>query len=101
MVKRFKRNIENFICEKCDKKVMGNGYTNHCPYCLWSKHVDINPGDRMSECGGAMWPAAVDQKAGEWRILHKCLTCRYEKWNKISEDDDVEKIIQLVLNLNK
>ena len=39
---------EEFICENCGKKVKKLGYTcrNHCPYCLHSKHVDVNPGDR-------------------------------------------------------
>ena len=36
---------ESFICENCGKKVEKLGYScrNHCPYCLHSKHVDINP----------------------------------------------------------
>ncbi|MFA6992594.1 MAG: RNHCP domain-containing protein, partial [Candidatus Gracilibacteria bacterium] len=42
MPKRFSRTIEDFVCEKCGAKVKGDGYTNHCPKCLWSKHVDIN-----------------------------------------------------------
>ena len=38
---------EEFICENCGKKVGKLGYScrNHCPYCLYSKHVDKNPGD--------------------------------------------------------
>ena len=48
----FIRKTEDFICEHCGREVRGNGYTNHCPYCLWSKHVDINPGDRAAGCGG-------------------------------------------------
>lgn len=38
--KNFTRVIEDFICENCGTEVKGNGYTNHCPKCLWSKHVD-------------------------------------------------------------
>ncbi|MDD4027925.1 MAG: RNHCP domain-containing protein, partial [Bacilli bacterium] len=43
---------ENFICEVCKKEVKSLGYTarDHCPYCLSSKHVDINPGDRKCTC---------------------------------------------------
>lgn len=51
-IKKFQRTTENFVCEKCGFIVEGNGYTNHCPNCIWSKHVDIHPGDRASLCGG-------------------------------------------------
>ena len=59
-MKRFNRRIEDFTCEHCGTEVHGNGYTNHCPNCLWSKHVDINPGDRAADCGGLMEPIAVE-----------------------------------------
>ena len=41
---------EDFICENCGKDVEKSSYTarDHCPYCLYSKHVDINPGDRKN-----------------------------------------------------
>ena len=41
----FTRNIEDFTCEHCGATVKGNGYTNHCPMCLWSKHVDVDQGE--------------------------------------------------------
>ena len=46
--KRFTKNDNGFICAHCGKEVEPLGYTsrNHCPFCLWSLHVDINPGDR-------------------------------------------------------
>ena len=56
----FNRKKENFVCENCGEKVEGNGYTNHCPNCLWSKHVDINPGDRAETCHGLLKPIAVE-----------------------------------------
>jgi len=52
--KRFQKRIEDFVCERCGAFVKGTGYTDHCPECLWSKHVDVNPGDREAECGGLM-----------------------------------------------
>ena len=61
-MKRFSRRTEDFTCEHCGTKVKGNGYTNHCPQCLYSKHVDINPGDRLSDCGGLMEPIDIEQK---------------------------------------
>ena len=41
----FKVIDEGFICENCGRKVEPLGYScrNHCPYCLYSKHVDIEP----------------------------------------------------------
>ena len=52
--KKFTMIDESFICENCHKKVNPLGYTarDHCPYCLYSKHVDINPGDRKESCHG-------------------------------------------------
>ena len=62
VMRKFQRKKEDFICENCNKKVKGDGYTNHCPACLWSKHVDINPGDRLAECKGMMKPIGLDKK---------------------------------------
>jgi hypothetical protein len=42
--KRFQKTVEDFVCEHCGHPVAGNGYTNHCSQCLWSKHVDDNSG---------------------------------------------------------
>ena len=61
----FIRKTEDFICENCGAVVVGNGYTNHCPVCLYSKHVDRSPGDRAAGCGGLMEPVAVALKRGE------------------------------------
>lgn len=94
-MKKFTKKVENFICENCGKSVIGNGYTNHCPFCLYSKHVDINPGDRSCTCGGLMKPIEIQQKNGEFVILHKCTKCGFERKNKIQENDDINKIIEI------
>ena len=94
-MKKFTKKVENFICENCGKSVMGNGYTNHCPFCLYSKHVDINPGDRSCTCGGLMKPIEIQQKNGEFVILHKCIKCGFERKNKVQENDDINKIIEI------
>ena len=94
-MKKFTKKVENFICENCGKSVMGNGYTNHCPFCLYSKHVDINPGDRSCNCGGLMKPIEIQQKNGEFVILHKCIKCGFERKNKVQENDDINKIIEI------
>lgn len=94
-MKKFTKKVENFICENCGQSVIGNGYTNHCPFCLYSKHVDINPGDRSCTCGGLMKPIEIQQKNGEFVILHKCIKCGFERKNKVQENDDISKIIEI------
>jgi rubrerythrin len=95
MPKKFIRKIEDFRCENCGTEVKGNGYTNHCPVCLFSKHVDINPGDRASACGGLMKPIAVHVIKDEWIVTHSCLLCGYEKKNKLSPEDDTAVAIAI------
>ncbi len=91
----FIKNVEDFVCEKCGHKVQGNGYTNHCSECLWSKHVDVNPGDRANNCGGMMEPIGVDKKGSEYTILHKCTKCGFEKPNKANKEDNFQMIVQV------
>ncbi len=95
MSRHFQRKIEDFICEHCGKKVKGDGFTNHCPNCLYSKHVDINPGDRANACGGLMKPVAVEIKSGDYILTHKCEICGFEKKNKTAKDDNFEEILKL------
>ena len=74
-MKQFTKRDEEFICENCGKKVSKLGYTSrdHCPYCLYSKHVDIMPGDREEDCKGLLKPIRVelDSKKG-YVIIYKC-----------------------------
>ncbi len=94
-MKQFQRRQEDFVCEHCGFHVKGNGYTNHCPRCLYSKHVDINPGDRAEECGGLMEPIDLILKDGEYVLIHRCQKCGFERRNKVSKDDDFEAILQI------
>lgn len=91
----FIKNKEDFVCEKCGTEVIGNGFTNHCPNCLWSKHVDISPGDRASNCGGMMEPIGVEKKGREYIIIHKCEKCGLVKPNKAVPEDNFQMIIQV------
>ncbi len=93
--KKFQKTVEDFACQNCGREVVGSGYTNHCPHCLWSKHVDVYPGDRASECGGMMEPVGLENKKSEWSLIHKCLRCGHVKNNKASSQDDQDKIIEL------
>ena len=94
---RFRKNIENFTCENCRAQVKGSGYTDHCPRCLWSKHVDVMPGDRGSDCRGLMKPvgAEYDRKGG-YTIFYKCTKCGMEKRMRAAEDDDADMLVNLV-----
>ncbi len=96
-MKKFQRTIENFICENCGASVIGNGYTNHCPKCLWSKHVDINPGDRLNSCDGMMKPINAFFKNQQWHLTHQCQKCHREKNIKLSDQEiSQEKLAQLI-----
>lgn len=90
---------EDFTCEKCGAKVKGTGYTNHCPNCLFGKHVDKDtPGDRKGTCKGLMEPVNLNFKNGKYSILHRCLKCGKLNKNKIEENDNFEKILELCKN---
>src|SRR4029450_685017 len=73
--RRFTRTRENFRCANCDRWVAGNGYTNHCPDCLWSMHVDVHPGDRAASCGALMEPIGLLYESGEFILVHECTGC--------------------------
>jgi hypothetical protein len=97
--KNFQRTIENFQCEHCGTNISGNGYTNHCSECLWSKHVDINPGDRAATCGGLMRPTALENENGEYVITHTCEKCKHTKRNKISANDNFDSVVKVAAEL--
>ena len=99
--KKFQRKIEDFVCEKCKTKNIGDGFTNHCFKCLWSKHVDINPGDRAETCCGMMEPVKIDLEKGKYLINHLCLKCGYKKRKGVEKDDDFDAIIAVVKKANK
>lgn len=97
--KHFIRKVENYFCEHCGTKVSGTGYTNHCPKCLWSKHVDDKiPGDRLSKCQGLMEPIKVEFLHGKYSLLHRCEKCGKISKNKIDLKDNFEKVIELSKN---
>jgi DNA-directed RNA polymerase subunit RPC12/RpoP len=72
---------DNFRCKHCKKEVplesTSTKHRNHCPYCLYSLHVDVSPGDRKSECYGSMKPIGICLKidGGEVMIIHDCQKC--------------------------
>ena len=94
-MKKFQRKIENFVCEHCRHNVAGDGYTNHCPQCLWSKHVDVYPGDRAETCRGLMEPVRVEGPASGYELVHQCVRCGEERRNKLNINDNLDEIVAL------
>lgn len=93
---------ESFTCKVCGRLVVPNGagsdHRNHCPYCLSSQHLDIEPGDREADCGGAMEPVAVwVRKNGEWAIIHRCKICGALSSNRIAADDNPMKLMSIAM----
>ena len=86
--------IENdnttYICARCGRSVspLEGGNRNHCPFCLWSLHVDLRKGDRRCGCRGLMEPVSVWVKpSGEWALIHRCCSCGFLRSNRIAADD--------------
>lgn len=96
-MKKFNMVNESFICENCGSNVEKSDYTarDHCPKCLYSKHVDINPGDRLNNCHGLLEPIGIEKFKDTYKIIYKCLKCNQTRKNIISTDDDMNLIIKL------
>ncbi len=76
---------------------------NHCPHCLWSRHLDLNKaGDRLAACKEKMRPIGLTFKCrpkkyareagGELMVIHLCIECGQVSINRIAADDDVATI---------
>ena len=99
------RKVENagFTCINCGRRVLplsSGSFRNHCPFCLFSRHMDVVPGDRKQQCGGLMEPVGLRYRPGKgFQIVHRCLQCGEERINKIAEDpvqpDDIEALVRL------
>jgi hypothetical protein len=95
---------EVFRCTHCRRLVcplpQGGKHRNHCPFCLHSRHVDAQIGDRMSTCGASMAPIAAFQRPdGEHALIHRCLGCGFERFNRIAADDDFTLVLALPVAL--
>ncbi len=100
----YKRNPckEVFTCKVCGRLVTpegaGSGHRNHCPHCLTSLHLDLEPGDRAADCGGIMEPVAVwVRKGGEWALIHRCRRCGALSSNRVAADDNPLKLLSIAL----
>ena len=106
--------LPSFKCAHCRALVpineeMGTKHRNHCPSCLWSKHVDDKTsGDRASDCGGSMNPFGITLKRegidkftgapkyGDVMLVHECTACGKHSINRIAADDTDKTILQVL-----
>ncbi len=93
---------DSFTCKVCGRLVVsagaGSGHRNHCPNCLSSLHLDIEPGDREADCGGVMEPVGVwVRKSGEWAIIHRCRRCGHFTSNRVAADDNPMKLMSIAM----
>lgn len=97
-MKRFNMIDEDFICENCNKEVKKLNYTarDHCPHCLYSKHLDIMPGDRANKCMGLLVPIDIEKFKGTYKIIYKCEKCGEIHKNIIATDDNFDEIINIM-----
>lgn len=96
-MKKFNMIDESFICDNCKKEVNKLDYTarDHCNHCLYSKHVDILPGDRQNKCHGLLEPISIEKYKNTYKIIYKCQKCHQIHKNIIANDDNYELIIKL------
>ena len=96
-MKTFNEIDEAFICEKCGFHVDRLGYScrDHCPNCLYSKHLDINPGDRQNNCKGLMKPIGIEKFKNSYKIIYNCTKCHETHRNVMATDDNFDLIIEL------
>jgi hypothetical protein len=100
----------DFRCSHCSNHVSvahmlsGVNNRNHCPYCLWSRHLDLYAaGDRLSACKGQMRPIGLTMKKsrnkyqiksrGELMLVHECTGCGCLSINRIAADDDPDSVM--------
>ena len=93
---------DGFTCKVCGRPVAppqeGGVQRNHCPNCLASLHLDVEPGDRAAGCGSIMDPIGVwVRKNGEWALIHRCRRCGALSSNRIAADDNPMKLMSIAL----
>lgn len=92
----------DFTCIHCKGHVpvqaWGTRHRNHCPLCLWSRHVDDEPGDRACACRSGMEPIGIEvRQDGEWALIHRCTGCGTIGTNRVAGDDEERSLLALAL----
>ncbi len=97
-MKRFNEVDQEFICDNCKKKINKLNYSSrdHCNYCLYSKHVDIFPGDRASLCKGNLIPIDIEKHKDTYKVIYKCDKCNMIRKNVVANDDSFDKILEIM-----
>ena len=94
---------ESFKCGHCrafiGPTIAGGRHRNHCPLCLYSRHVDRGrPGDRACDCRSLMEPSGLcSRRNGEQVLVHRCLGCGVERVCRVAADDNPLVIMRLTL----
>ena len=93
---------EEFTCQNCHRHVLPLNYSarDHCPYCLYSLHLDNNPGDRENNCHGLLKPIDIEKYKDTYKIIYKCTKCGIIKKNIMASDDNYDEIINITKNKN-
>ena len=99
-MKKFNMIDEGFTCENCHEYINPLNYTarDHCNHCLYSKHVDINPGDRANTCHGLLVPIDIEKFKNTYKIIYKCQKCGMIHKNIMAVDDNMDEIIKISTN---
>lgn len=109
------RTNADFTCKYCGiyvtshSAVSGVNHRNHCPHCLYSRHLDLyQAGDRLCACKGLMAPVGLTTKnstdkynenaIGELMLVHYCLDCGAFSINRIAADDDNFTLLSIFEN---
>jgi DNA-directed RNA polymerase subunit RPC12/RpoP len=93
-MKKFQKNNQTFVCINCKEQVPPHPTSSrdHCSYCLFGLHVDLNPGDRANNCKGVLEPIGVETLNQKERIVYRCKKCN-ELIKNITAPDDNRKMI--------
>ena len=86
--KNFIKNDNGFVCAvRQNRPAARFKLARPLPFCLYSLHVDIVPGDRASGCGGLLVPLAAETDARRgYMIIYRCKKCGAIKRNKSAHD---------------
>ena len=92
------KNDSGFVCKHCGRDVSPLGYTSrdHCPFCIYSIHIDNIPGDRANKCLGLLKPISVEPSSKKGYIItYKCEKCDEVKRNKSADDDNFDELLKI------
>ena len=99
--KKFRMLDDGFECQNCQKTVkpLKSSSRDHCNHCLYSIHIDNNPGDRACSCLGLLKPIGIEKaKKERYKIIYQCQKCHMIKKNLAALDDNFEEMLKIASN---